>query len=564
MNLFQSRRIKKSWSQREIAPEDIFIDSTNVSDLDENKFEGRLERPISVLSIKSISAFFLFLFIVFGVRLYILQVKEGSVYAEWSSDNRLRSEVVFANRGVIEDRNGISLAWNESATTTESDYPIRKYINQDGFAHLVGYVDQPKKDSKGVYYKAKYEGLDGIEAFYDARLSGQNGEVLVEENARLEEQSRSIIVPAQDGINLKLEVDSRLQKLLFDSLRRLAQDAGFKGGAGVVMDVKTGGILALASFPEYDPQVMSDGKDKVLVDSYLNDKHSVFLNRAVAGLYTPGSTVKPFIALASLNENIISPNTKLFSSGALVVPNTFSPDKPSIFRDWKAHGWVNMIEALAYSSNEYFFKIGGGYENQRGLGIDKINEYTSDFGLKSKTGIDLFGEREGLVPNPSWKESLFGESWRLGDTYNTSIGQYGFQITPIELARATAAIANGGKLVRPHILNFSQVESKTIEFLNKEDLNIVRMGMRDGVLYGTAKFANVPYVDLAAKTGTAELGVSKSLVNSWITGFFPYDSPRYVFTILMEEAARENTLGAVRAARSFFDGVLENAPEYFE
>lgn len=332
------------------------------------------------------------------------------------------------------------------------------------------------------------------------------------------------------------------------------------------MDVHTGEILALTSFPEYSSNVMTQGKDSAIIAGYQKDTNNPFLNRAVSGLYTPGSIVKPFIALGALVEKIIDPQKKILSTGALELVNPYDPTQKTVFKDWKAHGWVDMREALALSSNVYFYTIGGGFENQKGLGITNIEKYVRMMGLGEKTGIDVPNEIEGIIPNPEWKKKVFdGDDWRLGDTYHTSIGQYGFQLTPIQEARSVAAIANKGTLLTPTILDKKTHPTKTsVREVTIDDgyFKIVQEGMREAVFTVTAGALNLPYVAVAAKTGTAELGVSKLLVNSWVTGFFPYDNPKYSFAIILEKGARTNQLGATYVMRQLLDWMKINSPEY--
>jgi penicillin-binding protein 2 len=264
----------------------------------------------------------------------------------------------------------------------------------------------------------------------------------------------------------------------------------------------------------------------------------------VSGLFTPGSTVKPFFAYAALAEGVITPEQNIFSSGQLVIKNRYDgPD--TVFKDWKAHGYVDMRHAIAASSDEYFYQIGGGYKDQPGLGIARLDKYGELFGFGTTTGIDLPGEEYGLVPSPSWKKKVFDEDWLLGDTYHSSIGQYGFQLTPLELVRGVAALANGGNLVTPHVLKRLQTASTSL-MLNQKKLKVVQEGMRLAVMAetGTAKTLRVSGVDVSGKSGTAELGVSKALVNSWISGYFPTDKPKYAFVVIMEKASRHNTFGA--------------------
>jgi len=355
-----------------------------------------------------------------------------------------------------------------------------------------------------------------------------------------------------------------LQKVLYDFSEELSKDVGFLGATGVVMDVTNGEIIVLMSMPGYNPNDLLGGTNPEKTKEYFSDKKLPFLNRAVGGLYTPGSVIKPFLAFAALAEHIVTPEKEFYSDGALRVPNPYNPDKPTVFRDWKAHGWVDMRRALAVSSNVYFMTIGGGFGDQKGLGIHNIDKYVHMFGIGESTGVDIPGEVEGVVPSIEWKKEMFpNDPWRLGDTYNSSIGQYGFQVTPIQMVRAVALLANGGLQVVPHIrADESAVPVGTL-LLSEKFLGVVREGMREAVLDGTARALNVPYVSIAGKTGTAELGVSKEKVNSWVMGFWPYENPRYAFVMVMEKGPVTNLIGSASVMRRFFDWIHIYAPEYF-
>jgi penicillin-binding protein 2 len=273
------------------------------------------------------------------------------------------------------------------------------------------------------------------------------------------------------------------------------------------------------------------------------------------------------VALGALTESIISPEKQILSTGSISIQSPYDPNIKSVFTDWKAHGLVDMRTALAVSSNVYFYEVGGGFEGQRGLGITKLEKYYRMFGFGQTIPGDFFSGTSGIIPNPEWKKKNFkGEEWRLGDTYYTSIGQYGFQATPLQAARAVSAIANDGILLTPVITRSGQDEATGAETIpiDKNNIEIVKEGMRQGVLMGTAKGLNIPQVEIAAKTGTAELGVSKEKVNSWVIGFFPYKNPRYAFAVTMEKGSRHNVIGALYVVRQFIEWMTVNAPEYIK
>lgn len=569
MNLFRhlsTRRARKAASY-EIDPEDVFLDSENLSALDTDQLQGQLERPLGVHVFYATIIATLFLTFGFSYRLFSMQVVEGEVYQEKSDNNHLRKIPLFALRGTISDRNGEILAWNSVSYSTstevdgDKDIPKRLYTETSGFSHLLGYVSYPKRDQSGIFWQDEYIGKDGVEKFYQEQLAGVKGERIIEVTALKKIEAENVVVYPTNGENLVLSVDKKVQAKLYESIVSLAKEVGFTGGAGVIMDVRNGEVLAITSYPEYDNTLITNAatkEEKSEVAEELTDKRQKFLDRAVSGLFVPGSTVKPFFAYAALEEGIIDPETSIYSSGALVIENKYGgPD--TVFRDWKKHGYVNMRQAIAASSDEYFYQIGGGYKDQPGLGIKRLKEYAEKFGFATTSGIDLPGEEYGVIPSPEWKMKLFEEDWLVGNTYHSSIGQYGFQVTPLELVRAVASIANGGYLVRPHVLRGAETQVQDIN-LNQKHLKVVQEGMRMAVIgdIGIGKGLQISGVEIAAKSGTAELGVSKQLVNSWITGYFPYENPKYAFVVVMEKGSRNNLKGAVFAARQTIEWMRDN------
>jgi Cell division protein FtsI/penicillin-binding protein 2 len=564
------RKLKKRFSttSREINPEDIFIDSANLPGLNRDRLEGRIEQPIGDRTFFTFKVFILIVFVFLGGKLLGLQVVSGDTYKEISEENRLSRTIIFSDRGVIYDRNGVPIAYN-STRDEQDEFAKREYADIEGLSAVVGYVKYPLKDKLNRYYDELYHGQTGVEKFYDLVLGGINGSKLIEMDALGSITSESLVDSPVKGKDLYLSLDALLTEKLHNTISATASDRGFTGGAGVIMDVLTGEVLALTSYPDYDQSVVTEGQNKVEIERLLKNKYTPFLNRAISGLYTPGSIVKPIVALGALNEGVISPTKEILSTGALTLPNPYNPENPSIFRDWKAHGFVDMRKALAMSSDVYFYEIGGGFGNQKGLGITKLDDYFSLFGMGEKTGIDLPAEEESYIATPSWKAENFPDDpdWRIGNTYHTAIGQYGTQTTPIAMTRAIAAIANGGKLLTPTILLNSRSEASRVAReidVNEEFYKIVQEGMRQAVTAGTASGLSIEGVRVAAKTGTAELGVKKDNVNSWVVGFFPYESPRFAFTVIMERGPVTNTIGGVYVMRQVLDWMVENTPEYLK
>lgn len=559
-------RRPKSCIRHEIDPDEIFLDSTNLPGLDVNQFEGRIEKPISLSSILTLSSVFLLLAFILLGKAWFLQIQEGEKYKSLSENNSFDETVIYASRGAIFDREGVKLAWN-TINPDQPDFSTRVYTTEAGFGHILGYVKYPSKDKQGNYYQKNFQGVSGIEKYFNAELQGSHGLKIIQSNALGVIESESVIRPALDGENLTLSVDAKVQNKLYESIENLAERVGFNGGAGVIMDIYTGEIIAMTSYPEYKSAVMVAGSDQKTIEGYLTDKRKPLFNRVLSGLYTPGSIVKPYVALAALEEKIISPDKQILSTGSISIQNPYDITRKTTFMDWKAHGLVDMRKAIAVSSNVYFYEVGGGFGDQAGLGIEKLNRYFSMFGLGKGTESGFFTSPKGTIPSPLWKDKVFpGDPWRIGDTYFTSIGQYGFQVTPFQMIRAVATIANGGTYVTPSIFKFSTSTPITIENIpvDPDNFKIIREGMRDGVLVGSAKGLNVPYIQAAAKTGTAELGVSKAFVNSWVTGFFPYKNPRYAFVVLMERGPRANIYGATFVMRELFDWMHTSYPKYID
>lgn len=553
------RFFKRRRFREELAPEDIFLDASNLPSFNIGQLEGRLEKPLKKSAFTSLGIAIFLVLVVLVVQAGRLGVIEGERYALQSERNRLRNEVIFAKRGAIVDRNGIPLAYNEDG---ETGFDVRTY-KYPGFSSLLGYVSYPKKDSSGHYYETEIEGLAGIEAFFDQQLKGTNGRLLVEEDAKGVIQSQGSVIPATDGETLTLSIDSRVQEAFYSSLSELADRIPFQGGAAMLMDVETGEVIALASFPEYDSNILSKGENREVIASYNTNPRRVYLNRATGGLYAPGSIVKPVVAAGAYNDGIISAEKIIVSTGALTIPNPYNPDNPTVFKDWKAHGAVDMRKAIAVSSDVYFYTIGGGFGDQKGLGIERLKYWYETFGYTTETGIELPSEKSGFVPDPAWKQETYDEPWRIGNTYHTSIGQYAMQVTPLEALRAVAAVANGGKLLKPTLIKDAPLQGKSIT-ISSEALRIAREGMRQGVLEGTAKGLNVGFTDIAAKTGTAEIGAAKDYVNAWVVGFFPYDKPKYAFAVVMERGPVHNTVGGVYVAVTALQKLNQSAPEYFK
>ena len=559
---------------KDVSVEEVLLDASNIPSFNRERLEGKRELRIADRSLAVVWWLFLLIAMAFFYQVFMLQVVSGSDYRTVAENNQRDQAVIIAERGVVVDRNGEPMVWNELDDSGEYDFPIRAYTDRSGLGQVLGYVSYPKRDSSGVFFRTDYLGRSGVEAAFDDQLRGANGSTIIEVDAMADIVSEFAIDAPAPGGQLQLSIDAELSEAMHDIISTSSVQAGFRSGAGAIMNIHTGELIALTSFPSYDPEVMADGDDTDLIAEYNNDDRLPFLNKVIGGAYTPGSIVKPFVAYAALEEGIVSENTRVFSNGTLKIPNVYNPSNPSYFNDWRAHGEMTVKEAIAYSSNVFFYLAGGGLPDYAapqagldtgmpGLGITKMAEYYRLFGLGEATGVNLAQEQAGVVPDPAWKQEVFEDDWRLGDTYFTSIGQFGFLTTPIQMLRAYAALANGGYLVTPHVELGYQSEKIDIG-INPDTMRIVHEGMRKTVNFpgGTARSLERSDVAIAAKSGTAEVGAGNAYVNSWAAGFWPYEDPQYAFILMMDRAPRSNALGATRIMGDVVEWMSVERPEY--
>ncbi len=546
-----SRKIKRLRNIHEALPDALAQDNFTL-----RHGEGRITS-----SINKYSLFFLFFLFFVGMLLLLsrvayLQIVEGKTYNYISENNTFAEEIVFAKRGTIYDRYGEKLAWDVFNETEL--WQTRQYVGE-GFSSLLGFVNYPMKDDTGNYFRTTSNGVSNLEEFYNSTLRGINGRLVLEKNAIGDIIARRFVDQTINGSDISITVDATVQKALYTSLQNVAKERGYEGATGALMNIRNGELIALVSYPDYNSNILANGSDDER-KKYLESDDAIFTHRAVSGLYTPGSTVKPFFAVAAIEENIVPPTKTLVSNGAITLVNLYDPDIIYTFKDWRAHGKIDLYDAIAWSSNVYFYHIGGGYAAIEGLGIDRIKKYAELFRLHLPTQLQFTTEPEGIIPHPAWKQEAFEDEWRVGDTYNTVIGQYGFQVTPLQLLRGFGVIANDGVFIEPHLtVNEKNVERyRTI--LSQKSIDVAKKGMRLAVTEGTAKPLNTFDVQFAAKTGTAQID-TKGLTNSLIAGFFPYEKPKYAFVIIMERGKQN---AANSAATTFFNTLLEVAPKYLE
>ena len=445
---------------------------------------------------------------------------------------------------------------------------LRQYVSPLIFSHVLGYVGRVSAEDiqkNPLYNKLEKIGRAGIESFYEDNLRGQNGEIQIQRNAYMEILGQSIVKQPVAGNNLYLTIDSDLQEYSYKRLAQQIKDLGKeRGGVVIVSDPQSGKILSLISYPGYDINSLSRGLTTKEFESLKNSKLNPLFNRVVSGLYNPGSTIKPIMAIAALEENIIDPFQKIETHGYISIPNPYFPDQPSIFVDWRNNGTVDMQEAIARSSNVYFYIIGGGYENMVGLGIERIKNYLEKFHFNLVTGIDLPAEKIGNIPDEKSKNP-----WRIGDTYNVSIGQGDLLTTPIRLLTSLNVIANGGKILRPYLLDriedynqrtIFQNETQIVKdnFLDAKNVEIVKKGMQKTVTspLGTARvLSDLPF-SVGGKSGSAQTAANTK-INALFYAFAPYDNPKISILILIEDVP-EGSLNAIPVAKDILMWYYKN------
>ena len=431
--------------------------------------------------------------------------------------------------------------------------PVRRYPNGRIGAHLIGYIGpiDPKEYAdpevkKRGYLQTDSIGKDGIERTHDALLCGQPGGVYYEIDARGRRQRVMGHEDSTPGATLRLNINLEVQ--------RAAQEAlGDKHGAAVAIDPRDGGVIALASAPSFDLNLMAHRPLKT--ETYEKEVKPGALNRAVQSALPPGSTFKIVTSAAGLAEGAISPDTWMYCPGGMQVGRRF-------FRCHNRHGDVNLRDALAASCDTYYYHVGIDVK------AEKVAEWAEKFGLGQKTGIDLPGEKAGNIPTPEKRKEQAQKRgggngvWTLGDTANMSIGQGAIQVTPLQMALAVGAIANGGAVYEPHLVKEAigadgQITYQATPKINRQlglsavKIAAIQTGLRSAVAgsRGTAGSANLPGVAVAGKTGSAELhGGAKKASHGWFICYAPYEKPTIAICVFLESHDGENYHGGANAA----------------
>lgn len=471
------------------------------------------------------------------------------------------SSIIVIERGVGGDVAIALKDLNDEAIIVQNDYR-RSYINGRVASHVLGYT---AKNDRG----AGIAGRSGLEEYYDRLLRGEDGSITVAQNARGKILDARITKSATVGATIETTLDGPLQQYVYDRMQEGLQALDRDAGVAIVLNTRTGDVLSLVSLPSFDGNVFTTSGKNDERQRFLTSRRKPLFNRAISGLYSPGSTIKPMMALGALHEGIVQPTDAFFSSGVLELPNPYDPEHPSKFLDWKAHGYVDMYRALAVSSNVYFYIVGGGFKEKVGLGIERIKAYWDRFRFWQKTGIDLPGESAGKLESQAEWESRTRRSWRVGNTYNTSIGQGDMLTTPLRLLSFIGSVGMRGVMQKPYLVR--EIKNTNGEIIERhesvvildytdlaKEIHEVRKGMRDAVAkeYGTAHRLDDLPMPVSGKTGSAQIENNKK-TNAFFVGYAPSEDPEIALLILVEDA-KEGSLNTIPIAHDILNWYYEN------
>ncbi|GHV07374.1 penicillin-binding protein 2 [Spirochaetia bacterium] len=591
--------------------------------------EERSENRINILRV-----IFILIFVVYGIRLFSMQILSGELYQARAQDIARRTTIIPAQRGEIYDRSysqplvmntdsfavsitpaeaprgeipaligrvaeimgvpredidrkvpaqyyylyqpielAVNVPFTVIATLAENvdtlpgiswqSKPMRNYVDSGSLSHILGYVGDITRDELTMLYNRGYQtgdliGKAGIEKQYDEILRGKEGRetrTVDVRGRRIAGEAYNTREPPAMGKNLVLSIDRSIQTLAEKAL-------GQRMGAVVVTRPATGEVLAMVSYPWYDPNMFSRSDMGSEYAALINDPNKPFLNRAIQSSYPPASTFKIIMTTGILQENAFNPAQTVDCQGEFFYGNRLwhcHVKKPG-------HGRLNLHQAMAQSCDIYYWTVG-----RDQLGVERIVSYAQDYGYGENTGIDLPGEISGFIPTPQWKERRFHERWSGGDTMNMSIGQSYTLVTPIQMVNMVSMVANDGKVYQPYVLKevrdpiSGAVEKSTVPRLihqsdiDKDVFEAVRRDMRGVISEGTAQFPlNIKSVEIAGKTGTAEVGLNDRW-HSWFAAYAPYNTDRpeeRVAVSVIVEAVNSWEWWAVYASAIIFQGIF--------
>ncbi len=551
---------------------------------------------------------FLVLVVLLVIRSVDLTIVHGSEYQALSDNNRVRTQIIPAPRGIIFDRNGKPLVYNtpgfrqvDGKKVMILDQPtalsliahgaknitiasLRKYPYKDAFAHVIGYIGQITAEQLQThpdYQGFDFLGKEGIEQSYEATLKGVDGKQLIEVDAMGKPMRTLGSTDPISGKDITTTLDSQLQLAAFDAMK------GVNKGS-VVVSTPQGQILALVSKPSFDPNLFTLGKDyktgtssgyQNVADVLLDGTTQPLLDRAISGTYPPGSTFKIVTAVAGLETHSIDKSFTIDDPGIMKI-GSFSFGNWYFLQYGKTDGAVDVVKAIKRSNDIFFYQVAAK------VGVNNLSSVARQFGVGQTLGIDLTGEAAGLVPTTDWKEKNLHEQWYLGDTYHYGIGQGYLLTTPLQVNVWTQAIANGGSIYRPRLVEKNQDPLIAKVPISEDNLSLIRQGMREacstgGVAWplfdfkvkngklpidnqnyfavpvgsasaGLKDVAEYRYVSIACKTGTAQHGDDNTLPHAWITLFAPAANPQIVVTVL-DESSGEGSNEAAPIAKKILE-----------
>jgi len=551
---------------------------------------GNFSDPAESIPSHRVTNFYFLIIImvaIFLFRLFYLTVIKGEENRILSDENRIRLVDIEQERGQILDRNGKVVADSERSLLLKSSYKFtkitqnqandleaeglagenfegelgliveevkRNYPLSEKAAHLTGYVSGPQEgDTITGEQVSSVEkiGRLGVEQYYDDFLRGKVGKKLVE----VDSLGKKVTILGQEepkiGATVHLTLDSELQKFAYEALKKQVEKAQVKTGALIIQNPQTGEILALVSFPSFDPANIQKSTD---------DKDQPFFNRVISGVYPPGSVFKITSALAGLESGKITKDTEIEDVGEFNIGDTK-------FANWyfltygKKDGVLKIDRAIARSNDIFFFRVA------ERIGLDAIRQMAKKLGFGQKSGIDLPGEAFGLLPDEVWKDSTLKEQWFLGDTLHLAIGQGFMLTTPIQVNLMTSYMASG-KIYKPHVVskienlpnNAAAIEISpkilSEDLASAENFTVVRDGMRQACEQGGTAFPffNAPY-KVGCKTGTAEKALGNP--HAWFSAFAPFENPKITITVIIEDGG-EGSAVAAPVAREILDWMFQN------
>lgn len=541
------------------------------------------------------------IFSVLFLRLFHLTIVSGAKNRELSEENRIRSSVIHAPRGTIKDRRGVPLVrnipayrvsppcevgktcgveflteeeWKEKGYSKEKYYSEHDYLREYEYpqetAHVLGFLGEiSQEELKNPYYAYQdFEpgdrlGRMGIEESFNPELKGINGRELIEVDSSGVKVRTLGKIDAKPGRDLTLSLDADLQQVAYQAM-------GGYTGAVVVTKPATGEILALISTPSFNPNLIHQGITRSEYEKLFKSEAKPLFNRAISGVYPPGSTFKIVSSIAGLESKAVS-GTTLFEDTGILTIGTFSFGNWNFIQNGKKDGMVDIVKGIARSNDIYFYHLG------EKTGIETLAHWGKELGIGQKTGLELSGEAEGVMPDPEWRKKVRGGGWYLGDTYHVSIGQGDLQTTPLQVNLWTNAIAANGKLCKPTLHKTDKGTCRDLH-LSEDTVILVREGMRRACMEGSdttyrgtgwplfnfsvvqEKFENgngerrQKSVPVACKTGTAEFGDPENKTHAWFSVFAPLPGeksnsvitgePEISVTVLLEKGGEGSNVAA--------------------